>query len=121
MSIFNQIEEDKKIYKSNNFFIIKDQYPVSPGHLLIISNEEKINYFELSTIEKTELTELIDIAKDLIEKELNPDGYNIGMNCGEHAGQTIMHFHCHIIPRYKNDMENPIGGIRNTIPGKGEY
>lgn len=55
------------------------------------------------------------------EREFAPDGYNIGMNCGEAAGQTVMHFHCHLIPRYKGDMENPRGGIRHCIAGKGYY
>ncbi len=67
------------------------------------------------------LSKLIHKAKELIEKEYNPDGYNIGMNCGEAAGQSVMHFHCHIIPRYKGDMENPKGGIRHCIEGKGNY
>ena len=56
-----------------------------------------------------------------IEKKHSPSGYNIGMNCGEDAGQTVMHFHCHIIPRYKGDMENPRGGIRHCVEGKGYY
>lgn len=63
----------------------------------------------------------IDIAKNLIEKDHKPDGYNIGMNCGETAGQTVFHFHCHIIPRYKGDMENPRGGVRHCVSGKGNY
>jgi diadenosine tetraphosphate (Ap4A) HIT family hydrolase len=64
---------------------------------------------------------LIDKAKDLIDYEFTPDGYNIGMNCGFAAGQTVMHFHCHVIPRYFGDMENPRGGVRHCIQGKGYY
>ena len=64
---------------------------------------------------------MIDKSKELIEKNHSPDGYNIGMNCGESAGQTVMHFHCHVIPRYKGDMDNPRGGIRYCIPEKGNY
>ena len=121
MSIFSNIDDSKKLYTSDHFFIIKDQYPVSPGHLLIISNELKNDYFSLSNSQKAELTNLIDVAKQLIEKEHKPDGYNIGMNCREDAGQTVMHFHCHIIPRYKGDVDDPTGGVRNIIPGKGDY
>jgi diadenosine tetraphosphate (Ap4A) HIT family hydrolase len=67
------------------------------------------------------LSEVVEIAKLLIKKEFKPDGYNIGMNCGEAAGQTVFHFHCHLIPRYSGDMENPRGGIRHCINGKGYY
>ena len=80
--------------------MIYDGYPVSPSHILIISNEEKLDYFYLNKEEQSELTSLIEVAKEIIEKERKPDGYNIGMNCGEAAGQTVMHFHCHVIPRY---------------------
>lgn len=73
------------IYRGENFFIIGDKFPVSPGHLLIISNEEKLDYFTLNYNEHQELTELIVIAKKIIEKQYRPQGYNIGMNCGEVA------------------------------------
>jgi diadenosine tetraphosphate (Ap4A) HIT family hydrolase len=121
MSAFSNISEEKKIYSGEYFFMIYDGYPVSPGHILIISNEEKLDYFSLSTEEKNELNALIEMAKGIIEKDKNPDGYNIGMNCGEAAGQTVMHFHCHVIPRYFGDMENPRGGIRHCIKDKGYY
>ena len=71
--------------------------------------------------EKFELNTLIDLAKGFIEEDSTPDGYNIGMNCGEAAGQTIFHFHCHVIPRFYGDMENPKGGIRHCVEGKGYY
>jgi len=121
MSIFSNISDDKIIHKGQNFFMIYDSFPVSPGHILIISNEEKVDYFSLSKKEQEELTSLIEVAKKIIEKVRNPDGYNIGMNCGEAAGQTVMHFHCHVIPRYFGDMENPRGGIRHCIKNKGYY
>ena len=121
MSIFSNISEDKKIYSGEYFFMIYDSYPVSPGHVLIISNEAKLDYFCLRKEEQNELCALIGVAKKIIEKDHKPDGYNIGMNCGEAAGQTVMHFHCHVIPRYFGDMENPRGGIRHCIKGKGFY
>lgn len=121
MSVFLDIPEQDKLYQSNYFFIIKDRFPVSQGHCLIISNEQRKDYFELCSQEKHELFELIDKAKEIIEKEYKPSGYNIGMNCGEVAGQTVMHFHCHLIPRYKGDMKDPRGGIRHCIAGKGYY
>jgi diadenosine tetraphosphate (Ap4A) HIT family hydrolase len=121
MSVFNEIPKRDKIYTGKNFFIIKDRFPVSPGHCLIITKDPKTDYFHLSENERSELLLLINKAKEIIEEEHKPDGYNIGMNCGEAAGQTVMHFHCHVIPRYKGDMKNPRGGIRHCIEGKGYY
>jgi len=118
---FKNLPEDKKIHVGKHFFIIEDNYPVSPGHLLIISNKEKTDYFELSEVEQKELTHLICVSKIIIEQKYKPDGYNIGMNCGESAGQTVFHFHCHIIPRYLGDMDNPRGGVRHCLKGKGNY
>ena len=121
MKDFTEIQTDRIIYKNDYFFIIEDAFPVSPGHLLIISNFIRKDYFELSDIEKNELLSTIEIAKEIIEKKHRPDGYNIGMNCGESAGQTVFHFHCHLIPRYVGDMVNPKGGIRHCVSGKGYY
>ena len=121
MSVFNNIKKENYLFEGDNFFLIRDKYPVSPGHTLIISKQEKIDYFALTKEEQQELHISILKAKELIEKEYSPEGYNIGMNCGEAAGQTVMHFHCHVIPRYQGDMENPRGGIRHCVAGKGYY
>lgn len=121
MSVFSLIRKEHYIFENDVFFAVYDKYPVSPGHLLIISKREVPQYFELTEAEKNELNRTILEAKSIIEKKHKPDGYNIGMNCGEVAGQTVMHFHCHLIPRYKGDMENPRGGIRHCISGKGYY
>lgn len=118
---FLEIPSSRIIYRDKYFFIIKDNYPVSPGHLLIISNQLRKDYFELTDQEKNHLQVSIGKGKELIEQEYRPDGYNIGMNCGEAAGQTVFHFHCHLIPRYKGDIENPSGGVRHCIPLKGYY
>ena len=119
MESFLELPEDIVIYRNESFFIIRDAFPVSPGHLLIISNRLCRDYFELSDTEKAELAMTIDQAKSIIDKEYSPDGYNIGMNCGEAAGQTVFHFHCHVIPRYNGDMKDPRGGVRHCVWGKG--
>ena len=121
MKDFTNIDPNKILFSNEYFFIIKDNFPVSPGHLLIITNEVRNNFFELTKEEHGNLNEVIEIAKEIIEREFKPDGYNIGMNCGEAAGQTVFHFHCHLIPRYNGDMENPRGGVRHCINGKGYY
>lgn len=121
MSVFLTIPDEKILYRGTCFFIVRDQFPVSPGHLLIISNELKRDYFELSGFEQLELNKMILRAKEMIEDEFQPDGFNIGMNCGEVAGQTVFHFHCHVIPRYKGDVQNPKGGVRGVIPTKQSY
>jgi diadenosine tetraphosphate (Ap4A) HIT family hydrolase len=121
MDNFLEIQKERIIFSSNSFFIIKDAFPVSPGHMLIISKALRADYTELTAEEKTDLCGCIDMAITLIKQENNPNGFNIGMNCGESAGQTIFHFHCHVIPRYKGDMENPRGGVRHCVNGKGYY
>lgn len=121
MKNFLNIPKSSIIFKNVFFFIIKDAFPVSPGHLLIISNALKTDYFDLSNDEKISLVKTIDQAKLLIENNHFPDGYNIGMNCGKYAGQTVFHFHCHVIPRYKDDIEHPEGGVRGVIPNKMKY
>jgi len=121
MKDFLSIPAANIIFRNEHFFIIEDGFPVSPGHLLIISNVVRPDYFSLTDEEKYGLTDTIEIAKSLILKNHSPDGFNIGMNCGEAAGQTVFHFHCHLIPRYAGDMENPRGGVRHCIPEKGNY
>lgn len=118
---FFELPKDKHIGETEHFFLIRDGFPVSPGHTLIISKTLRVDYFELTTDEKADLDNAISLARSLVEAEFSPDGYNIGMNCGESAGQTVFHFHCHLIPRYNGDMENPRGGVRHVIPSKGSY
>ncbi|WP_433862831.1 HIT family protein [Sphingobacterium thalpophilum] len=118
---FFELPKDKHIGETEHFFLIRDGFPVSPGHTLIISKTLRVDYFELTTDEKADLDNAISLARSLVEAEFSPDGYNIGMNCGESAGQTVFHFHCHLIPRYAGDMENPRGGVRHVIPSKGSY
>jgi len=121
MSVFLTISDDRVIYKGDFFFMIYDAYPVSKNHLLIISNELREDYFSLTEEEQQELPKMINKAKSIIEEEIKPDGYNIGMNCGVTSGQTVMHFHCHIIPRFKGDVDNPRGGVRHCVMHKGYY
>ena len=115
------IGDERILYSDSDFFIIKDNYAVSPGHILIITNGSEKDYFELSHQKKVKLIDMIQKCKDIVEKDNKPDGYNIGMNCGESAGQTVMQFHCHLIPRYIGDVENPRGGVRHAVVGKGYY
>lgn len=118
---FYELPKESHIGETEYFFLILDGFQVSLGHTLIISKELREDYFALSDIEKTDLDIAIQLAKELIEQEYTPDGYNIGMNCGVAAGQTVFHFHCHLIPRYIGDMEDPKGGVRHVIPSKGSY
>lgn len=101
--------------------IREDLYPVSPGHLLIIPNRHVANWFELTDEEQQAVMELTNRAKIRLDGTLQPDGYNIGINCGEAAGQTVMHVHCHLIPRYSGDTQTPRGGVRGVIPEKQDY
>jgi len=93
------------------------------GFIIFLSCKEQTEIEVIGDIEseKNDLPYTIEIAKQIIEKNHKPDGFNIGMNCGESAGQTVFHFHCHLIPRYKGDMENPRGGVRHCVRGKGYY
>lgn len=117
-----QKEGDKSKVLDTNFFSSRwSELPVSKGHCEIFSVTHKTSTFDLTDDEWVDLQSVINIVKKNIEMEYEPDGYNIGINEGEVAGQTQEHFHLHIIPRYKGDVENPNGGIRNVIPGKGDY
>ncbi|NLD50961.1 MAG: HIT family protein [Clostridiaceae bacterium] len=98
-----------------------DIYPVSTGHILIISKRHIPDFFSTTPEERQAMSQLLDEAKELLDQEYHPDGYNIGINCGEYAGQTVMHLHIHLIPRYRGDMENPKGGVRGVVPEKRGY
>lgn len=98
-----------------------DKYPVSPGHLLIIPKRHIRSVFEADSQEIENLYDLVCKAKEFLDGKYAPDGYNIGINDGNAAGQTIMHLHIHVIPRYFGDMYNPKGGVRGVIPDKQKY
>lgn len=101
------------IFENDHFYAIYDKYPVNPGHLLIVSKRHITDIFSLNQTEFHHLQDIVNEAKRILDRKFQSDGYNIGANCGEAAGQTAFHFHLHIIPRYKNDVANPQGGIRN--------
>ena len=114
--------EREDLFLENDLAWVKyDKYPVSPGHMLIISKRHIPDFFTTTPEEHRALSQLLDEAKQILDEQYHPDGYNIGINCGEHAGQSIMHLHIHLIPRYRGDMENPKGGVRGVLPGKRGY
>jgi ATP adenylyltransferase len=103
-------------------YAIKDAYPVTPSHCLVVLKRHTPNYFDLYRSELTACDLLLKDLKAKIQKEDDSvSGFNIGMNSGEDAGQTIFHCHLHLIPRRKGDVEEPRGGVRHMIPGKGKY
>lgn len=118
-----QVNDRKRIIKENELaYLIRDGFEVTEGHSLIIPKRHVNDYFGLLPNEVDAINELMLKCKDsLLEIDKTIDGFNIGMNCGESAGQTIFHCHVHLIPRRKGDVENPRGGIRHVIPGKGFY
>ena len=101
-------------------FAIYDKYPVSKGHVLVIPKRHYASYFDATPEELTAINELIIQIKEILD-ELKPDGYNIGINVGEAAGQTVFHLHIHVIPRYTGDVDNPRGGIRKFKKPLVEY
>ena len=111
----------KIIAQNNTFFAIYDEFPVSDGHVLIIPKRHVESIFDITREELEDLFDLIRKVRELVDRKYSPDGYNIGVNEGYAAGKTIDHLHIHLIPRYIGDVENPVGGVRNVIPGKGDY
>ena len=120
--VFCNIPEENIVNDYNYFFIIRDTSPVTSLHSLVIPKRHIVSYFECNKDEYEEIPLVLNTQKT--ELKLTDDsitGFNIGMNIGEDAGQTVFHFHIHIIPRRKNDIENPMGGIRGVIPDKQKY
>lgn len=118
---YNNIDKSKIIYETEYWYSIFDSFPVSEGHILIISKENTSNYFSLNYNTQEELPYIINLCKHHLDCKYNPNGYNIGINCGEAAGQSVNHCHVHLIPRYLGDCENPKGGVRGVIPEKQKY
>ena len=114
-------DKDKIVYEDSTWVAVYDSYPVSKGHVLLIPKRHCETYFDLNFIELESISVTIGIIKRLLDKKFKPDGYNIGINCGEAAGQTVKHCHIHVIPRYNGDMEDPRGGVRGVIPEMQKY
>jgi len=109
------------IAENEHAFAIRDAFPVTPGHCLVISKRVVSDYFSLTRDEQEALWDLIHTVKQILDEEIEPDGYNVGINVGKAAGQTIPHVHVHLIPRKAGDHSSPRGGIRAVIPGKADY
>jgi superfamily II DNA or RNA helicase/diadenosine tetraphosphate (Ap4A) HIT family hydrolase len=118
---FCTITEDKTFYSSPLVLAIWDQFPVSSGHALIIPRRHCETWFDANPQEQAEIMATVAIVRQMITESLHPDGFNIGMNVGTTAGQTIPHLHVHLIPRYRGDVADPTGGVRSVIPGKANY
>ncbi len=114
-------ETRELIVETATVFSFYDKFPVSEGHALIVPKRLVSNYFDLTLKEQTACWIVVNKLKTILQEKFRPDGFNIGININEDVGQTILHCHLHIIPRYKNDVENPRGGIRGVIPSKIEY
>ena len=119
---FCSLDTERVLEFNENASAFRDGYPVTELHTLVIPKRHVTTYFELTEDERKSIHTLLESqrAKIMAEDE-TVEGFNIGWNCGEAAGQTVFHAHVHLIPRRKGDVENPRGGVRHIIPGKGRY
>jgi len=118
---FCTLPESRIIVTGKYGVVIRDGFPISPGHTLVIPKRHIGSFFDLTGDERSDLLALLDRAKALLDVEFQPDGYNIGINDGPAAGQTVAHLHIHLIPRYNADLPDPRGGVRWIIPDKADY
>jgi diadenosine tetraphosphate (Ap4A) HIT family hydrolase len=101
--------------------VFPDASPLNPGHTLIVPRRHEPDFLALSPDERAAVFELLDVVRSEIERAHRPDGYNIGVNVGDAAGQTVGHAHLHVIPRYAGDVDDPRGGIRWILPARARY
>ncbi len=118
---FCEPPEERIFLRDEQVLGLWDAYPVSPGHALIVPRRHVPTWFESTAAEQVALVGAINHAKAIIERAHRPDGYNIGINCGAAAGQTVFHLHIHLIPRFQGDVGDPRGGVRHVIAGKANY
>jgi diadenosine tetraphosphate (Ap4A) HIT family hydrolase len=114
-------EPDRVFHESGLVIGLWDRYPVSPGHALLIPRNHVANWFDADPATQLALISALPMAREAISKHHSPDGFNIGINAGKAAGQTIFHLHVHLIPRYKGDQEDPRGGVRHVMSDKANY
>ena len=98
---------------------VYDSYPVSPGHALVLPRRHVVTIWDLDESEYDGCFRLVREVRSILEMRYGPDGFNVGANCGEAAGQSVWHAHIHVIPRYRGDVADPLGGVRHVIPRKG--
>ena len=122
MKDFAELPQELWIAHNELAFAIRDSHPVSPGHALVIPRRIVPTWFDATEAERVAMMALIDEVRAHLDGcSPRPDGYNVGFNAGEAAGQTVMHLHVHVIPRYHGDTPDPRGGVRHVIPGKGSW
>jgi superfamily II DNA or RNA helicase/diadenosine tetraphosphate (Ap4A) HIT family hydrolase/HKD family nuclease len=110
-----------RVAENDLAFALRDAFPVAVGHTLVIPKRHVATWFDASREEQVAILDLVDMVKGQLDDQYHPDGYNVGFNAGSAAGQTVMHLHVHVIPRYHGDVPDPRGGVRHTIPSKGNY
>jgi diadenosine tetraphosphate (Ap4A) HIT family hydrolase/HKD family nuclease len=120
-SVFLLVPPSEHIAGNRLAFAMWDRFPVTDGHALVIPRREVADWWTATPEERADLLALVDVVKELIERTHQPDGFNVGFNVGDAAGQSVAHLHLHLIPRYSGDVPDPTGGIRNVIPGKANY
>ena len=118
---FCELPQERVFYQDDLICCLWDAFPVSDGHALVIARRHVATWFEANVEEQAAVMRGIEIARTEIEKTRQPDGYNVGFNAGEAAGQTVFHLHVHVIPRFRGDVEDPRGGLRRVIPTKAAY
>lgn len=109
------------VLENDKCYAVFDKMPVNDGHMLIIAKCHVQDFFDLTKEERDAMFDLVSDAKKLLDAKYKPDGYNVGVNCGQTAGQSVPHVHIHLIPRYTGDTEAPLGGVRGVIPEKMGY
>ena len=109
------------VLENDYCYAIYDRFPVSPGHMLVIPKRHAEDFLAASDQEQTAGIQLVQDCVDYLKQNNRPDGFNVGINCGRSAGQTIFHWHIHVIPRYRGDVCDPTGGVRGVIPSKMKY
>ncbi|MCB2352451.1 HIT family protein [Clostridium estertheticum] len=119
--IFCNINESEIIVENRYAVAILDRFPVNNGHCLIITKRHFANFFEATEEEIKAIYKLLHEVKEMFDIQYEPAGYNIGINVGTYAGQTINHLHVHLIPRYIGDVDDPRGGVRNLKKSLVEY
>lgn len=118
---FCTLSAERIVHATDLGIVLNDAYPVSAGHMLVVPRRHVTSFFDTTALEKAALFDLLGWARENLVSSQKPDGFNIGINDGRAAGQTVMHLHIHLIPRYSGDSPDPRGGVRWVFPAKADY